>query len=265
MQKRVRKVLIVCSPYEAFMLEEDGRVEERVYNEYASLHLSSPPQFSYAHSAQEAFGILNREDISLVIEMLSMAGNEPFHLAKQIKALHPSVPIVVLTRFNRDVSLKLQNEDLSAIDYVFCWLGNHELLVAIIKLVEDALNVRHDVLKVGVQALILIEDSIRYTSVYLPALYKTVLEQSREIMQEGLNEHQKLMRMRGRPKVLLANNYHAAMQLYNQYKENILGIISDVSYKKNAKPTRHNRQGRHSTVQKSKKRRSVPSVYFSVV
>jgi hypothetical protein len=231
MQKRIRKVLVICSNYDFFMLEEDGRIDEQVFNEYVSLKLRYPPVFVHANSAKKAFEILAGEKIDLVIEMLSISDENSFQLAKKIKSFHPDIPIVVLTHFSREVSLRLENEDLSAIDHVFCWLGNSDLLLAIIKLIEDSMNAENDILEIGVQAILLIEDSIRYISIYLPGLYKIILEQSKEFASEALNEHQFMLRRRGRPKILLAKNQKEAISLYTKYKENILGVISDVSYK----------------------------------
>lgn len=231
MQKRIRKVLIISSNYDFFMLEEDGRIDEQIFNEYVSLNLRYPPVFIKAVSSKEAYAILEKENIDLIIEMLNIGDSDPFQLAKNVKMKYPSIPIVVLTHFNREVSLKLQNEDLSGIDHVFCWLGNADLMLAIIKLIEDKMNADYDVDVVGVQTIILVEDSIRYTSVYLPLLYKIVLKQSRDFMKEALNEHQKMLRMRGRPKVLLAKTYDEAVELYNKFKHNLLGIISDISFK----------------------------------
>jgi len=232
MQKRIRTVLIISSNYDFFMLEEDGRIDEQIFNEYVSLNLRYPPIFVKAGSAAEAFRILKEEDIDLVIEMLNLGADDAFTLARQIKKEYKEIPIVVLTHFNREVSLRLQAEDLSAIDYVFCWLGNADLLLAIIKLIEDKMNAPYDIEVVGVQCIILVEDSIRYTSTYLPELYKIVMQQSRNFVKEALNEHQKMLRMRGRPKILLAKTYDEAMALYRVYKENLLGVISDVSFKK---------------------------------
>jgi len=232
MQKRIRTVLIISSDYDFFMLEEDGRIDEQIFNEYVSLNLRYPPIFVKATSAREAFRILKEEDIDLVIEMLNLGDDDAFTLAKRIRTKYEEVPIVVLTHFNREVSLRLQNEDLSAIDHVFCWLGNADLLLAIIKLIEDKMNAPYDIDQVGVQCIILVEDSIRYTSTYLPELYKIVVQQSRNFVREALNEHQRMLRMRGRPKILLAKTYDEAMALYENYKDNLLGIISDVSFKK---------------------------------
>jgi CheY-like chemotaxis protein len=232
MQERIHRILIICSNYDFYMLEEDGRIDEQIFNEYVSLNLRYPPIFIHADSARQAFEILETDKIDLVIEMLSISDIDTFELAKIIKAKYPKIPIVVLTHFSREVSLMLQNEDLSAIDYVFCWLGNADLLVAIIKLIEDRMNVEHDVEAVGVQTIILVEDSVRFVSTYLPNLYKIILKQARDFMKEALNEHQKMLRMRGRPKILMANTYDDALALYEKYKFNLLGIISDVAFKK---------------------------------
>jgi CheY-like chemotaxis protein len=217
------------------MLEEDGRVDEQIFNEYVSLNLRYPPTFIQANTSKEAFEIMESQEIDLVIEMLNIADIDPFNLAKRIKKAYEDIPIVVLTHFNREVSLRLEKEDLSAIDYVFCWLGNADLLLAIIKLIEDEMNADHDIEEVGVQTILLVEDSIRYTSSYLPELYRIVLQQSREFMKEALNEHQKMLRMRGRPKILLAKTYDEALEIYRKYHFNMLGVISDVSFKKNNK------------------------------
>lgn len=230
MQRRIHKVLLISSNYDSFMLEEDGRIDEQIFNEYVSLNLRYPPIFVMAHSSEEAFEILKNDNIDLVISMLSIGDRDTFALANEIKSLYPKIPIVVLTHFSREVTIRLEKEDLSAIDYVFCWLGNADILLAIIKLIEDRMNVEYDVDVIGVQTILLVEDSIRYISTYLPNIYKIIFKQSKEYMREALNEHQKMLRMRGRPKILLATNYDHAMELYEKYKYNMLGIISDITY-----------------------------------
>jgi CheY-like chemotaxis protein len=237
MQRRVFRVLLVCSNYDFFMLEEDGRIDEQIFNEYTSLNIRFPPALIQADSAKKAFEILNNNVIDLVILMLNIGDIEPFGLAHQIKQQNPEIPIVVLTNFSREVSIRLQNEDLSAIDYVFCWLGNADLLLAIIKLIEDRMNTECDVLQIGVQTILLVEDSVRYISQILPLLYKIIIRQSQDFMQEGLNEHQKMLRLRGRPKILLAKTYVEAIGLYQKYGQHMLGIISDISFKKTEKLT----------------------------
>ncbi len=235
MKSRIQNVLLICSKYDAFMLEEDGRIDEQIFNEYVALNLRYPPMFFQVTSADEAFAMLKSQQIDMVISMLNVEGMDTFSLAKKIKNLYPQIPIVVLTPFSREVSLKLSKEDLSAIDYVFAWLGNANIMLSIIKLVEDELNAEFDINEVGVQCILLVEDSIRFYSSYLPHLYKIIFTQSKEFMSEGLNEHQKMLRLRGRPKILLARNFEQAVAVYEKYKNNILGVITDMSYSYNGK------------------------------
>ncbi|MFO8053771.1 MAG: PEP/pyruvate-binding domain-containing protein [Bacteroidales bacterium] len=235
MRKRISKVLLICSTYDAFLLEEDGRIDEQIFNEYVSLNLRYPPHFLHVSSAEEAFKTLENEQIDLVICMLSIGDMDPFQLSISVKNKYENIPIVVLTPFSREIKEKLSNEEQSAIDYVFCWLGNANLLLAIIKLIEDSMNVQHDVEQVGVQVIILVEDNIRFYSSYLPNIYRIIFKQSKQFMAEGLNEHQKMLRMRGRPKILLARTYEEAVAYYEKYKNNLLGIISDISYYRNNK------------------------------
>ena len=230
MRKRIYHVLLIASAYDAFMLEDDGRIDEQIFNEYVSLNLRYPPQFIIATTTERALEILATESIDLIITMLNVESTGTFDLAKTFKKRYPSKPIVVLTPFSREVSLRISQEDLSVIDYIFCWLGNPDILLAIIKLIEDKMNVEHDVEEVGVQAILLVEDSIRFYSSYLPNIYKIIFQQSKQFMAEGLNEHQKMLRMRGRPKILLATTFEEAVGFYTKYKDNMLGIISDVSY-----------------------------------
>ncbi len=232
MNKRIHRVLIICSNYDNYMLEEDGRIDEQIFNEYASLNLRYPPTFVQTDNEEEAFKILSEGNIDLVISMLSLKGSDVFGLAKRIKGKYDKIPIVVLTYFSREVSLRLEGEDLSAIDYVFCWLGDASLILAIIKLIEDKMNAENDIENIGVQAIILVENSIRYISLYLPNIYRIILMQSLDFQREALNEHQRMLKMRGRPKILLASNFNDALALYNKYKYNVLGVISDISYKR---------------------------------
>lgn len=233
MQKRVFNVMLIASPYDAFMMEEDGRVEEQIYFEYTSLNLSSPPRVSQVSDYATAMERLAIKHYDLIIAMPGVDISDTFANAKVIKEVYPETPFVVLTPFSREVSRRLANEDFSGVDYVFSWLGNVDLLLAIIKLLEDKLNADNDINGVGVQLILLVEDSVRFYSSILPTLYKFLLRQSRIFSTEALNEHEQMMRMRGRPKVMLARDYEEAMQLYNRYEKNILGVISDVSFKRN--------------------------------
>ncbi len=232
MRKRIHKVLLIASNYDAFILESDGRIDEHIFNEYTSLNLSNPPEIIQVPSEEQALEILDTDNIDLVICMLTLEDIDSFDLAKHVKHNYPSIPIVVLTPFSREVTLRLSGDDLSIIDYIFSWLGNPELLVAIIKLLEDKMNVETDALEVGVQVVLLVEDSIRFYSSYLPNIYKIIFQQTNSFMTEGLNEHQRMMRKRGRPKLVMATTYEEAITLYDKYSKNLLGIISDITYKR---------------------------------
>lgn len=230
MQKRVFSVLLIATPYDAFMMEEDGRVEEQVYFEYVSLNLSSPPRFTMVANYEEAFRMLTSKHFDLIMAMPGVDISETFTQAKEIKRYYPTIPIVVLTPFSKEVRRRIANEDLAGVDYVFSWLGNVDLILAIIKLMEDRMNADHDILEVGVQCILLVEDSIRFYSSLLPHLFKHLLKQSREFSTEALNDHERMLRMRGRPKVLLARDYEEAQQLFDRYGSDMLGIVSDMRF-----------------------------------
>ena len=230
MQRRIYNVLLIASPYDAFMMEEDGRIEEQLYFEYTSLNLSSPPRVAQASSYEDAYELLTTKSFDLIIAMPGNDIGKTFREAKTIKQLHPDIPFIVLTPFSREVSRRLANEDFSGVDYVFSWLGNVDLLLAIIKLMEDKMNSDNDILEVGIQTILLVEDSIRFYSSVLPHLYKFLLKQSLVFSTEALNEHEQMLRMRGRPKVILARTYEEAQELYDKYKDKILGVITDVSF-----------------------------------
>ncbi len=235
MTKRIFNVLLIANPYDAFMLEDDGRIDEKIFNEYAALSLRYPPRFTQISSEEEAWAELEEITYDLVICMPSTDKSDFFATGRNIKEKYPHIPIVILTPFSHGVTRRLANENLSAFEYVFCWLGNTDLLVSIIKLIEDKMNLEHDVAEVGVQMILLVEDSIRFYSSVLPSLYKFVLQQSQDFATEALNDHQKTLRMRGRPKIVLARNYEEAMELYNKFQDNMLGVITDVRYPRNGK------------------------------
>ena len=233
MRHRIYNVLLYASKYDAFTLEEDGRIDEQIFNEYVSLNLRYPPRFTLVGSEEEANNALKEHTFELVISMPSGDSINPFEWAKEVKKKYNDIPIVVLTPFSRMVSERIAKEDLSAIDYVFSWLGNSDILLAIVKLIEDRMNVEEDVNSVGVQVILVVEDSIRFYSSLLPNLYKYVFNQSRSFMTEALNEHEQMLRMRGRPKILLARSHEEAMEVYDKFSKNMLGVITDVSYMKN--------------------------------
>ncbi|MDR0505648.1 MAG: phosphoenolpyruvate synthase [Dysgonamonadaceae bacterium] len=235
MNKRILNVLLIATNYDSFMLEDDGRIDEQIFNEYTSLSLRYPPRFTQVSTEEEALSVVLQTHFDLAICMPNMDDTDIFSTANHIKSSCPDMPIVVLTPFSREVTRRLHQEDLSSIDYVFSWLGNSELLLAIIKLLEDRMNVDDDIQSVGVQTILLVEDSIRFYSSTLPHLYKFVLQQSKEFSKEALNPHQQTLRMRGRPKILLARSYEEAESLYDKYKHNMLGIVCDMSFCKNGK------------------------------
>lgn len=230
MQRRIVNVLLIASDYDAFMLEEDGRLEEQLFFEYMALNLSSPPRVTRVRNTAGALEMLAAKQFDVVFTMPGTDIAEAFEGARDIKRLYPDTPIIVLTPFSREVSRRISAEDTSGIDFVFSWLGNVDLLLAIIKLLEDRMNADTDVGKVGVQMILLVEDSVRFYSSVLPTIYKFLLKQSVAFATEALNEHEQMLRMRGRPKVMLARNYEEAMELYSKYKDNMLGVISDVSF-----------------------------------
>ncbi len=230
MMRRIYNVLIVANPYDAFMLEDDGRIEEKIYNEYMELGLRYPPTFTQVSTTEEAAEVLRSTVIDLVICMPGNADNDAFDVARDIKGKFPDIHCVVLTPFSHGITKRMENEDLSIFDYVFCWLGNTNLILSIIKLIEDKMNLEHDIQEAGVQMILLVEDSIRFYSSILPNLYNYILEQSKNFSKEALNRHAATMRMRGRPKVVLARTYEEAQRLYDKYSENTLGVISDARY-----------------------------------
>ena len=230
MMRRIYNVLIVANPYDAFMLEDDGRIEEKIYNEYMELGLRYPPTFTQVSTTEEAASVLRSTVIDLVICMPGNADNDAFDVARDIKGKFPNIHCVVLTPFSHGITKRMENEDLGIFDYVFCWLGNTNLILSIIKLIEDKMNLEHDIREAGVQMILLVEDSIRFYSSILPNLYNYILEQSKNFSQEALNRHAATMRMRGRPKVVLARTYEEALRLYEKYSDNTLGVISDARY-----------------------------------
>ena len=240
MTNRIRRVLLVCNNYDNFSLEEDGRLDMRIAREYSELNLSNPPVFERVSSTGEALErVMAGERWDIVITMYNAGGDNAFEFAHRVKESAPGTPVVLMTCFSKEVSRQLEDKDRSCIDYVFNWNGSTDLIIAIIKLLEDSLNAKEDILQAGVQCIMLVEDSVRYYSTYLPLLYKLVLQQNLEAIRDALNEEQQILRKRARPKILLATNYDDAVQLYNTYKENLLGVISDIGFvlHKNDKPS----------------------------
>lgn len=261
MNKRIYNVLLVASKYDMFILEDDGRVDEQIFNEYVSLSMRYPPRFTQVETGKEALRELKADRYELVICMPNMDNNDTFELAKEIKNRYRETHVVLLTSFSKEVTRTLQNADLSGIDYVFSWLGDTDLFLAIIKLIEDRMNVENDVKTVGVQTILVVEDSVRFYSAELAMLYKFVLYESKEFAKEALNDHQRTLRMRGRPKILLARNYEEAVAIYRKYGNNMLGVICDMSFSR--KGIKDKLAGKRFCEWVHKQNKYIPIIYAS--
>ena len=231
MSRRIRSILLICNSYDSFSLEEDGRIETQISQEYVELGLSNPPQIRRVETTAEALTLFERgERFDLVITMYYVGEINVFDFSEKAKGYDPAMPIVLISSFSREVYRKIEAFGRSSIDYVFCWNNSTDLIIAIIKLLEDRINAEDDILGGGVQGILLVEDSIRYYSTYLPALYRMVLQQNKESIKDTLNEQQQIARKRARPKILMATNYEDAVALYEKYKTNLLGVITDVGF-----------------------------------
>ena len=231
MSRRIRRILLICNSYDSYSLEEDGRIEAQITHEYSELNLSNPPSITQVESTKDALALADElQCFDLIITMYNVGEIDVFAFSKLMKERCPETPIVLLTNFSKEIYRQIEESDKSSIDYVFCWNNSTDLIIAIIKLLEDSMNADHDILEVGVQTILLVEDSVRYYSTYLPAIYKLVLQQNLESVRDALNEQQQIMRKRARPKILMATNYTDAVAMYERYKGNMLGVISDVGF-----------------------------------
>lgn len=231
MARRISSILLICNSYDNFSLEEDGRLDVKIASEYADLNLSNPPRLRRVETTSDALDLLAAgERFDLVLTMYYVGEISVFDFAPRAKAFDPSMPIVLLSSFSREVYRRIEESGHEGLDYVFCWNYSTDLIIAIIKLMEDSMNAAHDVLECGVQAILLVEDSVKYYSTYLPALYNLVLQQNRNAITDALNEQQRYQRKRSRPKILMATNYTDAVALYEKFKRNLLGVISDIGF-----------------------------------
>lgn len=232
MSRRICNILLICNNYDSFSLEEDGHIEAQISQDYAALNLSNPPSIDRVESTMEALDLLKGQSgkYDLIITMFNVGKLDVFEFAAMAKEIVPQTPIVLLSSYSKVIYHHIVSQDRTNIDYVFSWNNSTDLIIAIIKLLEDKLNAEHDVLELGVRTIMLVEDSVRYYSTYLPLLYKLVLRQNNESVRDALNEEQQFMRKRARPKILLATCYDEALELYRKYKSNMLGIISDVGF-----------------------------------
>jgi len=236
MRFRIRDILLVSSLYDSYIFEEDGRLYELIRKEYHGLNLSHSPELVHCSSGREALNIISSENrFDLIIITPHIADMTAINFAKKIKDSGLNIPVVLLGYDNRAMLDLIVHKDVSAFDKIFIWQGDYRIIIGIIKYLEDKLNVEHDTAQAGVQSIILIEDNIRFYSSYLPLIYTEVLQQSQELMQEGINLPHKFLRMRARPKILLCSSYEEAYNYYVKYEECILGIISDIDFVRNGK------------------------------
>ena len=230
MARKVNHILLVSSPYEAFIMEEEGRLAQRIIQEYRGLNLSRPPHLTWVSTARQALEELSRKSFDMVITMPRI-GDLPAHeLGRRIKKDHRRIPVFLLTPDPNWMRLDPQCFNEDCINRVFIWSGNADLLLAIIKSVEDAMNVAYDTERARVRVIILVEDSPLYFSALLPLLYKEIVSQTQAVMEESLNEEHRFFRMRARPKILMASTYEEALKLYRTFQPYLLGVLSDVRF-----------------------------------
>lgn len=235
MPHRIREILLVSSPYNAFIMEEDGALTERLFMEYSELNLSSAPRVTHAKTAEDALEKLISRRFDMIITTMHIPDMDTFAFCRRVKALRPGRPLVLLVMDDLELQQLPANLDPKIIDKVFMWIGDAKIILAMIKYIEDGQNVVEDIQKADIHAIIVVEDSVRYYSTFLSLLYTELMKQSQSLIAEGFNDLHRLMRMRARPKVLLASTYEEAEGLYNRYKNNLLAVISDVRYAKNNK------------------------------
>jgi CheY-like chemotaxis protein len=234
MRLRIRDILLVSSLYDLYLFEEDGRLYELIRNEYQGLNLSHSPELTRVSSGNEAIALAKEEKrFDLIITTLHIEDMPPVHFAKLIKESGLNIPVVLLAHDNKELKMLLLNKDHTVFDKIFIWQGDFRIIIAIVKYFEDIMNVEHDTKIVGVQTIIVIEDSVRYYSSFLPIIYTEILNQSNRLISEGINLTHKYLRMRARPKILLCTSYEEAWEYYERYKDSMLGIISDIEFPHN--------------------------------
>ncbi len=235
MAHKVNEILLVSSPYDAFIMEEDGRLVERIIHEYRGLNLSSPPMLTWVSNSKEALDALAQKKYDLVISMPRMDDIEPLEFGRQIKEKYPDLPFFLLVHNTSRLLLDPKYSDRSVIDKMYVWFGNTDLLLALIKNVEDRMNIRFDTDRAWVRVIIVVEDSPRYLSSILPLLYRQIVTQTQAVIEDSINAEHRMLRMRARPKIVVAENYEEAEKLYDTFKPYILSIFSDVRFPRNGK------------------------------
>ncbi|MGD0309646.1 MAG: PEP/pyruvate-binding domain-containing protein [Acidobacteriota bacterium] len=234
MPYRIREILLVSSPYDSSSIAEDDRLTELIFSEYLDLRLHYAPRVTRASSAKESLDHIRKGRFDMILTMMRVGNMDVIEFAREVKKISPALPVILLAYNLLDVE-RLRAENFAGIDHVFLWLGDVKILLAIIKLLEDRMNIDQDLKAAGVQTILLIEDSVRFYSAYLPLIYSELMKQTRLLIAEGVNLSHKMLRMRARPKILMASTYEEAMALYRQYRSNLLGLISDVQFPREGK------------------------------
>lgn len=235
MSKKIENILLISSPYDAYLMEEEGNLTSRIINEYRGLNLSRPPNITQISSAEKALNYLSCESANMVITMPNIGDMDVQSLGEKIKQHDPGLPVILLAHSIQSISSLLQPDISRLFDRIFTWTGNSDLLLAIVKHVEDGLNVLSDTKKAGVRILIFVDDAPDFRSFFLPFLYKGIVKQTQDVLGSTLNEEHRLLKMRARPKVLIAENYEEALNLFYTYREYVMGIISDTRFPKNCR------------------------------
>jgi len=233
MRKRIVEILLVSSIYDSFIMEEDMRLSDQIYEEFHNLNLRTLPHISRASSVSQAFKLLKERDFDLVITMRRLGEEDPTVFAEEVKKIQDIPVILLLNNSTETRYLNIDNPRLDNIDKVFVWDGNTSVFVAIIKLLEDRMNVDQDTSVGDVRVIIVVENSIRFYSLYLPALYSEIMRQTHRLIHEGRSDYHSLLQMSSRPKILLACTYEEAMEYYEKYKDHLLGLITDIKFPRN--------------------------------
>ena len=232
---RIHEILLVASPYDSFVLEEDGRLTEQILHEYMGMNFSNAPRVWQSSTASDALTMLSRQDFDLIVVMMRIADMDPILFCSKIKELYPQKPVVLLAFDESEIKQLPEKFEKSSIDNIFIWSGNANVLLAIVKLLEDKMNIKRDIKKADVRCIILIEDSPRYYSLILPMIYKEISHQVKEMVDKSASDHERLLYMRGRPKILLARSYEEAERYFKRFRMSTLGIISDIRFPKKGK------------------------------
>ena len=234
MKYHVQDVLLVASPYDAYILEEDGALTKRIFNDFIELDLHYIPRITRVYSAKEALEFLKKDNYDLVITMPRLSEMTPIEFGKRVKEIKKDIPVVLLTYVPVEKDVLMLVREKKYIDKVFYWMGDSKLFLAIIKYIEDEKNAERDT-KLGVNVILIVEDSPWYYSFFLPLIYTEILKQTRKIIRDTINESDVILRVKARPKILTAETYDDAIAIYEKYKSKLLGIISDVQYPKGGK------------------------------